>query len=439
MSIQRRPLLGGGLGLIAAASAQAQLACKALPSAADINFVGNAFPAIQHLARVGESCSRPGLKVAFKLTPQARVETEQAFASQTPSPFDAAVVSMGAFSNLYSRRQLQPMTDLVAKFGARYALEERMLVRVDGEVMAIAFMQNTQNLYLRQDLFDRHRLAVPATYADMLSAATVIKAREPSISFAVAQGFSKGFDSATEFTNIFASLGGRFFEPQSARPAFQNEAGVKAIEMMRSVLPHMTPNALASNSDDVMNQLQQGSAAMGVLWASRASRMDDAAVSKVVGKMAFAAAPSALPGGRCAAHLWWDGVVMPKNLAKNPQRREAAFLVMMDMLSVDSVRAANDLTIWVRSAYRPGRFGTGVAVAQKAGAPVWPGEPFFSLAHAEVGKVLPDALKGERSPRDALAAAAAAYASTATDKGFLQKTQEKTQEKPQEKPQKAAS
>ncbi len=427
MSINRRQLLGSGLGLLAATQANAELACKALPAGGDINFVGNSFPAIQHLARIAESCGRPGLKVAFKLTPQARVETEQAFASQTPSPFDAAVVSMGLFSNLYSRRQLQPLTDLVARFGARYALEERMLVRVDGEVMAIAFMQNTQNLYLRQDLFDRHRLAVPSTYADMLGAATVIKAREPSISFAVAQGFGKGFDSATEFTNIFASLGGRFFEPQSARPSFQNEAGVNAIELMRSVLPHMTPNALASNSDDVMNQLQQGSAAMGVLWASRASRMDDAAVSKVVGKMSFAAAPSALPGGRSAAHLWWDGVVMPQNHLTNsrrdPAKRETAFLVMMDMLSEASVREGNDLTIWVRSVYRPGRFGTGVAVAQKAGAPVWPGEPFFSLAHAEVGKVLPDALKGERTPRDALVAAAAAYASAAADKGYLGKQQ----------------
>ena len=427
MSIQRRQLLGSSLGLLAASSAHADLACKALPAGADINFVGNSFPAVQHLARIAQSCSRPGLKVAFKLTPQARVETEQAFASQTPSPFDAAVVSMGLFSNLYSRRQLQPMTDLVAKFGARFALEERMLVRVDGEVMAIAFMQNTQNLYLRQDLFDRHRLSVPTTYSDMLNAATVIKAREPSISFAVAQGFGKGFDSATEFTNIFASLGGKFFEPQSARPSFQNEAGVKAIEVMRSVLPHMTPNALASNSDDVMNQLQQGSAAMGMLWASRASRMDDAAVSKVVGKVNFAAAPSALPGGRSAAHLWWDGMVMPKNLSsgagRDPARREAAFLVMMDMLSEASVREGNDLTIWVRSAYRPGRFGAGVAVAQKAGAPVWPGEPFFSLAHAEVGKVLPDALKGERTPRDALASAAAAYASSAADKGFLKSPQ----------------
>jgi multiple sugar transport system substrate-binding protein len=133
-----------------------------------------------------------------------------------------------------------------------------------------------------------------------------------------------------------------------------------------------------------------------------------------------------LPGGRSAAHLWWDGVVMPKNLSsqltRDPARREAAFLVMMDMLSEASVREGNDLTIWVRSAFRPGRFGTGVAVAQKAGAPVWPGEPFFSLAHAEVGKVLPDALKGERSPRDALAAAAQAYISVATDKGFLGST-----------------
>jgi multiple sugar transport system substrate-binding protein len=426
VSSTRRQVLSAGIGLLAMSSAQADLTCKALPAGADINFVGNSFPAIQHLARIAEACTRPGLKVAFKLTPQARVETELAFASQSPSPFDAAVVSMGTFSTLYSRRQLAPMSDLVAKFGARFALEERMLVRVDGEVMAIAFMQNTQNLYLRQDLFDRHRLAVPVTYADMLSAARTLEAREPSISFPVAQGFGKGFDSATEFTNILASLGGRYFEPNSARPTFQTEAGVQAVEVMRSVLPHMTPNALASNSDDVMNQLQQGSAAMGVLWASRASRMDDAAVSKVVGKMAFAAAPSALPGGRSAAHLWWDGVVMPKNLSsqltRDPARREAAFLVMMDMLSEASVREGNDLTIWVRSAFRPGRFGTGVAVAQKAGAPVWPGEPFFSLAHAEVGKVLPDALKGERSPRDALAAAAQAYISVATDKGFLGST-----------------
>ncbi len=413
--LARRRLLLAAAALPLGARAAVQ-ACPALAAQGEINLIGNSFPAVQHIARIAESCAQPGLKVAFKLTPQARSETEQAFGSAGRSAFDAAVVSMGVFSNLYSRRQLQPLTDLVLRHQRRYNIEERMLVRVDGEVMAIAFMQNTQNLYYRADLFDKHRLAVPTTYAGMLHAAQVLKAGEPGIGFAIAQGFAKGFDSATEFTNLLASHGGRFFVPGSAAPAFHGEAGLRAVATMRSLLPYMTPNALSSNADDVVNQFQQGKAAMGVLWASRAARMDDAAASRVVGRMQFAAAPAAVAGAPSAAHLWWDGVVLPRN---NPQRREATFQLLMEGLSEDAVRSGNDLAIWVRSAYRPGRFGGGVALAQRAGAPEWPGEPWFSLAHGEVGKVLPDALAGERPAQAALDAAAAAYARVATEKGYL--------------------
>ena len=361
--------------------------CPAIAGSGEINIVGNAFPAVAHIARIAEGCARPGLKVAFKLTPQARTETEQAFASGGTSAFDAAVVSMGVFSNLYSRRQLQPLTALVAKYAQRYRIEERMLVRVDGEVMAIAFMQNTQNLFYRADLFDKHGIALPTTYAQMLQAAAVLKARETSIAYPIAQGFAKGFDSATEFTNILASLGGRFFAPGRAEPLFNSSEGVQAVDLMRSLLPYMTPNVLASNADDVVNQFQQGKAAMGVLWASRASRMDDAAASKVVGRMQFAAAPAAKPGAPSAAHLWWDGVVLPRNGAAG--KREAAFQVLMEGLSEAAVRSGNDLALWVRSAYVPGRFGAGLALAQRAGAPVWPSEPFFSRPMARSAKCCP--------------------------------------------------
>ena len=392
-------------------------ACPAIAGSGEINILGNAFPAVAHIARIAEGCARPGLKVAFKLTPQARTETEQAFASGGTSAFDAAVVSMGVFSNLYSRRQLQPLTGLVDKYAQRYSIEERMLVRVDGEVMAIAFMQNTQNLFYRADLFDKHGIALPTSYAQMLQAAAVLKAREASIAYPIAQGFAKGFDSATEFTNILVSLGGRFFAPGRAEPLFNSAEGVQAVDLMRSLLPYMTPNVLASNADDVVNQFQQGKAAMGVLWASRASRMDDAAASKVVGRMQFAAAPAAKPGAPSAAHLWWDGVVLPRNGAAG--KREAAFQVLMEGLSEAAVRSGNDLALWVRSAYVPGRFGAGLAMAQRAGSPVWPSEPFFSLAHGEVGKVLPEALTGARSAQAALDAAAMAYTRAATDKGYL--------------------
>ena len=393
----------------------ASLGCPSVAGSGEVHLVGNSFPAVAHMARIAEGCARPGLRVVFKLTPQARTDTEQAFAAKGASPFDAALVSMAAFANLYARRQLQPLTDLVQKYGPRYRLEERMLVRVDGEVMAIAFMQNTQNLYYRADLFAKHKLTVPTDYAQMVQAAAVLKRAEPGISFPIAQGFAKGFDSGTEFTNMLAGFGGRFFQAGGALPAFNGPLGVQAINTMRSLMPYMTPNALASNSDDVVNQFQQGKAAMGVLWASRASRMDDAAASKVVGLMQFAAAPAVLPGGPTAAHLWWDAAVLPRN---NPRQREATFHVLMEALSEAAVKSGNDLGLWVRSVFAPGRFGTGVALAQKAGAPVWPSEPFFSLAHGEVGKVLPEALTGERPAQAALDAAATSYRQIAIEKGF---------------------
>lgn len=413
----RRTLLASAV-LLAAMPGLSQARCESLTNVkpGEINIVGNSFPALQHIAKEMQTCTQGGLKVQFKMTPQIKQEVEQAFGSSGKSAFDAAVVSMGVYADLQSRGQLQPITDLVNKYKAKYKIEDNMLIKVNGEVMAIAFMQNAQNLFYRKDLFDKHGLKVPASYADMMAAAKTLKEKEPGIEFPIAQTFAKGWDSATEFTNIFAGHGGRFFKPGSAAPDFNSDAGVKALETMKAMTAYMTPNYLASNSDDVMNQFQQGKAAMGVLWASRASRMDDAAASKIVGKMEFTAAPAAVPGGKSATHLWWDGVVMPKNLGGD---RETVFQVLMEALDEETTRGGNDLTIWVRSAYKPTRFGTGVSASAKAGAPIWPTEPYFGLAHGEIGKVLPDVMTGAMSPKQALDVAAAAYTKAATEKGFI--------------------
>lgn len=416
--IQRRTVLVAALLLSGAGLAQAQARCGTLvnPKPGTINIVGNSFPALQHIAKEMEACTQGGVKVQFKMTPEARKETEEAFASSGKSVFDAAVVSGGVFASLQGKGQLQPMTDLVQKYRDKYKLEDRMLVRSGNEVMAIAFMQNAQNLFYRKDLFDKHGIAVPRTYPEMLAAAKVLKEKEPSIEFPIAQTFATGWDSATEFTNLFAGFGGQFFQAGTARPAFNSAAGVQAIELMKAMTAYMTPNYLASNSDDVMNQFQQGKAAMGVLWATRAARMDDPAASKVVGKMEFTAAPAVVAGGKAATHLWWDGVVMPRNQTAD---RETAFQVLMESLDAETVSRGNDLTIWIRSNYKPTRFGGGVTASANAGAPVWPSQPFFGLAHTELGKVMADALSGRSTPQDALDRAAAAYTKAATEQGFI--------------------
>ncbi len=382
----------------------------------DINLLGNSFPALQHISKELESCNKPGLKVSVKMSPQARQETEQAFASAGKSVFDAAVVSNGVYSGLLARGQLQPMTDLVAKYRSKYKLEEKMLVKANGEVMAIAFMQNAQNFFYRKDIFAKHGIKVPSTYPEMLDSARQLKKVEPGIDFPIAQTFAKGFDGSTEFINLFAGYGGRFFKPGSAAPDINSEAGVKALELMKSMTPFMTPNFLASNSDDVMNQFQQGKAAMGVLWATRASRMDDPTASKVVGKMAFGAGLAVAAGGKAATHLWWDGMVMPKNITAD---RDVVFQVMMEALDEETMKSGNDLTIWIRSAYKPTRFAMGVVASAIAGAPTWPTEPYFGLLQGEMGKTIPDVLAGTVSPRAGLIMVSEAYSKAAAEKGFI--------------------
>ena len=418
--LPRRTVIASALAAVSlslmAGAAQARCDKLSNPKAGEINIIGNVFPALQHIAKEMETCTQSGLKVQFKMTPNLRPEVEQAFAVSGPVAFEAAVVPSGVFSGLNAKGQLQPMTDLVAKYRTKYKIEENMLVKVNGEVMAIAFMSNAQNLYYRKDLFDKHGIKVPTTYPEMLVAAKTLMDKEPTIQYPLAQTFAKGFDSGAEFVNLFVGAGGKFFKAGSAQPDFNSDAGVKALETMIAMTKLMTPNFLASNTDDVMNQFQQGRAGVGVLWASRANRMDDEKASKVVGKMEFAAAPAMMPGGKSATHLWWDGVVMPKNMKGD---RETTFQVLMEALDEETMRKGNDLTNWLRSAYKPTRFGTGVAASAKAGAPVWPTEPFFGLANGEINKVIPDILTGAMTPRAGLDAAALAYAKVAKEQGFI--------------------
>ena len=160
--------------------------CGDIKGKGEITVVAPAFPSTQHLAKEMEACSRDGLKVTLKVTPDARVETERAFASEGKSAFDAAIVSGGVYSGLVSKGQLQPMTDLAAKYKTKYKIEDGMLVKSNGQVMAVAFQQNAQNLFYRKDIFDKLGLKAPTTYDEMLQAAAVIKAKDPGIDFPIA-------------------------------------------------------------------------------------------------------------------------------------------------------------------------------------------------------------------------------------------------------------
>ncbi len=409
----RRTMLALAAGSILSAPLGASAACS-VSAAGEVNTLSNSYPVLEVITGAMKECGSGNLVVTSKLTTEHKDETNQAAAAST-SPYDLFQVSNSTFTPLQSSGQLRELDDLIAKYRDKYDIEDSMVISVGGKAYAIAFQVNAQHLFYRKDLFDKHGIAVPTTYDEVVAAAAKL-AGETSVDHPLSGTYKSGWNLAQEFINMYLAFGGDIFEPGTAQPAFNGRAGVQALETMKKLSEYMSPNYLALDSTAVMQQFQQGQVAMANLWASRAEKMDDPSESQVVGKIEFAAAPLARSGGAPATTLWWDGWVIPKNLDGDA---DLAFQVMMEGLGKDIVAANNDASIWLRSNYKPTRFASGAAASARAGAPNYPMVPQMSLAHNALGENIGDFLAGTESAQESLDDAAAAYTQTAKEKGLL--------------------
>ncbi len=398
------------------------LAAPVVSSAADckvkgtgsVDIISNSYPSMEVVSKAMMGCTNDSLKVNHKMTKEHQEETAQAF-SASSSPYDLAQGSNSSITPLQAAGQLYPLNDFVEKYKDQYDIEDSMLIRFGSDIMAVAFQVNCQHLFFRKDILAKHNIAVPTTYDEVLAAAEVLK-NDESIEFPLGGTFKSGWNLAQEFINIYLGMGGEFFEPGTAKPIFNSEKGVKALELMKKLMGYMSPNALGLDSTAVMQQFQQGKIAMANLWASRSTKMDDETESKVVGLIDFAAAPAIEKGGAPATTLWWDGFFIAKN---SDGDKDLAFRVLMEGLKEEVVTANNDTTIWLRSVYKPGRFSKGAYASAKAGAPAYPMRPQNSLVHSAIGANIGDFMSGKESAEESLGDAETAYVKAAKEKGYI--------------------
>jgi multiple sugar transport system substrate-binding protein len=404
-------LLLAGAFLTAPVMASAECVVK---GSGEVNIISNSYPSLGIVNGAMEECSKDGVTVASKMTTEHKEETAQALAASS-SPYDLVQMSNSSIPPLQAAGQLQPLNDLVDKYKDQYKIEDATLIKFDKDIMAIAFQVNCQHLYYRKDLLEKHNIAVPSTYDEVIAAAEILK-KDESIEFPLGGTYKSGWNIAQEFINNYLATGGELFDSATAMPSFNNENGIKTLELMKKLMSYMSPNALALDSTAVMQQFQQGQIAMANLWASRALKMDDETESKVVGKIGFTKAPALTKGGAPATTLWWDGYAIPENMDGD---RDLAFQVMMEGVKEEVVTANNDITIWLRSVYKPSRFSKGAYESATAGAPSYPMRPHNPLVHSAIGANIGDFLSGKESAKESLGDAEAAYISAAKEKGFI--------------------
>ena len=157
---------------------------------------------------------------------------------------------------------------------------------------------------------------------------------------------------------------------------------------------------------------------MANLWASRAGAMDDATESQVVGQVMMASAPAAVAGSRPASSLWWDGIVIAKNISD--EEAAAAFQVAMEGLDRDMVQANNDIAVWLIDGFTPGRLAQGAMETAMNGAVPYAASSQMGLMHTALGNNLADFLTGAKDARTTLADIEDEYLTSAREAGLVQ-------------------
>jgi len=351
-----------------------------------------------------------------------QAELDQEFRTKQPAAFEAnpslyhiGGVSNGTVTPLLNAGTIRPLDDLVAKYGGH--LQPNQLIKVDGKIMAVAMMVNTQHLMYRKDILDGAGIAPPTSWDEIYAAAAKLKAG--GMDTPLGATMKSGWNLAQEFVNMYPGKGGSLFGEGNAA-SVNNDAGVAALQTMKEGMQYMDPEVLVSDSTYVQQQFQQGKIAMANLWASRAGAMNDAAESTVVGKVAMAAAPTAMEGGAPATTLWWDGIVIAKNITD--EEADAAFRVAMEGLDEDMVKANNDAAIWLVKGFEPGPLSEGAIATATAtpAAPAYPSTTRMGLMHTALGNEIPAFMTGERDAVATLAAIEEAYTTAAKEAGVVE-------------------
>ena len=403
------------LSIVGALSLTAFSAAQACEISARVSVVGNEFPAIQTVGAGAAACT--GAEVSTNLTADHQKINVPGMQGN-PAEYTSAIVANSSIVALMNEDVIRPLDDLVAKHGGD--LKSSQLIKVNGKIMAVAFMANAQHLMYRKDVLADLGISVPKTYEEMLAAAEKIRS-SGAMQNPVGGAYAAGWNLAQEFNNMFLGYGGSHFESGSANPSVNSEAGVNALNMMKSLSEYMNPDFLTHDSNATNAEYRAGNIALLNMWGSRASSQTTAeGVTDAVKNGHAIAGPMTVGGGSTAAStLWWDGWTVAKNISD--AEAEATFIAMMNGISPSMMSDENIRTqaVWLIDGYKPTDAAIGVFEAAKMGTTPYPMLPYMGLMHTALGAELPDFMQGKEPAEQALADVEAAYVAAAKEKGYL--------------------
>ena len=405
-------------GIISGFLGSASYAVECGPGGESIRILASDFPAIHAVVdSAEEKCADAAGEFTRNHTTEAR-QIMNAALTPNPAEYTSVIVANSTLTQLMNDGLVRPLNDLVARYGQN--LPENLLIRIDDNIMAVAFMANAQHLFRRTDILEEAGIfEIPATYDEVIAAAKAIRAAG-IMDYPIVMNLKTGWNVGESFNLVFLAHGGAFFKPGTAEPMINSAAGIAALETLKALAEYAHPDHLTHASNETQGIWEAGEAALGIMWGSRGAAIldDEGATREVTSNTVLSAAPSVKPGGVPGATLWWDGFTISKNVPD--AAAEATFAALANALTPEMVAANNDDAVWLLEGFTPGPAAAGVAATAQGGAVPYPMIPQIGLMHNALGAELTDFLSGNESAEKALADAEAAYVTAAKEAGFLQ-------------------
>jgi len=381
-----------------------------------VNIVGNEFPAIQSVVKKAQECATDTVEIKSNLTADHQ-KINVAGMQGNPAEYTSAIIANSSVVALMNEDVIRPLDDLIAKHGQD--IPKQQLISINGKVMAVAFMANSQHLVYRKDVLEKIGMEPPKSYEEMLAVAEKIRA-EGIAKNPVGGAYKAGWNLAQEFVNMYLGHGGEFYKPGTAEVAINNEKGVAALEMMKKLSGYMNPDFLTHDSNATGAEMEAGNVILMNMWGSRVGRLqdDEGAPKEIASNIVVAGPMTAGDSGRPATTLWWDGWTIAKNISD--EDAEATFLALKNGISASLL---NDETmgqaVWMVEGYEPAAVNQGVFDTMAAKAAPYPMVPYQGLLHTALGDNISDFLQGKEDAAQALSDVEAAYTAAAKEKGFL--------------------
>ncbi|MCB2115792.1 MAG: extracellular solute-binding protein [Rhodobacteraceae bacterium] len=380
-----------------------------------VRILSNDFEALHAVADAAATCASATVEVTANATEEHKNLQVPALTSN-PATYTVAVVASNSILPLLNDDLIRPLDDYVAKWGGQ--LQENQLIRIDGKIMAIAFMANAQHLFYRKDILEANGIAVPTTYAEMMAAAQ--KLHDAGVmDTPIASSYMPGWNLAAEFVNSYLSTGNEFFVPGTAELAINNADGLAVLETMKAMTGYMYSDWATYDANSQKPVWEAGEIALAINWGSRAGAFigDESSAPDIAAQTALAAAPAMSEGGLPSAALWWDGFTIAKNISD--EDAEASFRAMMVGVSPEMMAKHADAAVWLIKGYEPTPAAVGVIADVDQGARPYPMVPYMGLLHTALGDNLIEYLQGKESAEQAMADITAAYNAAATEAGYL--------------------